>query len=115
MNLGVRFLLEVTALAVLTWWGIAAGSTWWQGAVLGGGAAGLAATGWGLFVSPRARFRGAGWLPLLVEIAVFGCAVAALMSMGHVVTAVAFAGIAAGSRSLKAVTEARSQRGVAAR
>ncbi len=113
-NLGVRFLLEITALAVLFWWGIEAGSTWWQRGALGVGAAGAAAFGWGLFVSPKARVRAGHWLPLAVETAVFGCAVAALADLEHPVLAAALGGIAIVSRGVKAAADLRAGQGAGA-
>lgn len=104
-NLGLRFLLEMAALAVLFWWGIETGSTWWQRGALGAGAALAAAIAWGLFVSPRARVRGPRWLPLAVEIAVFGCAAAALANLGYSMAAIGFGAIAILSRAVKAAAD----------
>ena len=55
-NLALRFLLEVSALVALGYWGFHAGdgdATHW---ILGIGAPLVAAVVWGLFVAPRRRF-----------------------------------------------------------
>lgn len=107
-NLGVRFVLEIAALAVLSWWGAETGTAWWERGALAVGAAGAAAIAWGLFVSPRAKVRTGPWLPLAVETVVFGCAVAALLHLGHPVPAVTFAGVAIASRGIKGAFDLRT-------
>ena len=85
MNAAFRALLEVAALAALAIWGRS----------LGYGLAGLvappafAAVAWSVFTVPGDPSRGdggrvavPGWVRLLLEIAVFGLAVLALLDLG---------------------------------
>ncbi len=78
-NLAVRFVLELCALAALSYWGFRTD----QGTLirwgLGIGAPLLAAAVWGTFVAPRALKPLSGAAHLAVEIAVFGCATLALV------------------------------------
>jgi hypothetical protein len=93
-NLGVRFLLELGALAATAYWGYDAGSglTRW---VLMVGAPALVAVVWGLFLSPKARVELAKPVRLVLEFAVFGAAALALAAAGQPWLAVVFAIVAA--------------------
>ncbi|MCT2590829.1 YrdB family protein [Streptomyces sp. N2-109] len=83
----LAFLLELTALAALGWWGFSAGS----GAVfpwlLGLGTPLAAMLAWGAFAAPRARVR----LPLAgvlcVKAVVLGGGALAVYGVGHPVAA----------------------------
>jgi hypothetical protein len=78
--LGVRFLLELCALAALGYWGFRMGEgvmRW----VLGIGAPLLAAVLWSLFVAPTSTAPVA--LRIAVEVLVFGSAAIALYMTGH--------------------------------
>jgi len=76
-NDGLRFTLELAALASLGYWGFAEhdGAVQW---LLGLGAPLLAAAVWGTFVSPKASRPTTDPVRLLFELAVFAPAVAAL-------------------------------------
>ena len=80
-NLGVRFVLELCALGALGYWGVRVGETTLQKILLGLGAPLLAAVVWGTFVSPRAPVQLPLMLHLLVQLLVFGAAVAALLAV----------------------------------
>ncbi len=56
-NLGLRFLLELCALAALGYWGVRAGQTLPLKIALGIGAPLLLAVFWGTFVAPKAAIR----------------------------------------------------------
>jgi hypothetical protein len=94
LNLGLRFLLELSALAALAYWGSQTGSlpvaitlavvTPLAGAVL-----------WGLFVAPKAPRRLHGARRLLVEVPFFAAATAGLAATGEWLLAVIFAGATA--------------------
>lgn len=103
LNLGVRFLLELCALAALGYWGFQTGGSLPLKLVLGIGAPLVAATVWGAFVSPKAAVRVSAPVALIFEIAVFGSAAAALFASGQPTLAGAFALVALVSRTLKAV------------
>ncbi len=92
-NLAVRFVLELTALVALAYWGVTTvdGAGGW---ILGVAAAAAFALLWGVFVSPKAR---AGLRPparLAVELGLFGVAAASLAAAGRLGLAVALAVVA---------------------
>jgi hypothetical protein len=76
-NDGLRFTLELAALASLGYWGFADhdGALQW---LLGLGTPLAAAVVWGAFVAPKASRPTTDPLRLLLELAVFGGGVAAL-------------------------------------
>ncbi len=94
VNLGLRFCLELAALAALGWWGSQTGSSTALHVVLAIVSPVAAAAVWGLFVAPKARVHVGDELRLLIELVVFGLAAAAFASTGHVWPAIAVAGIA---------------------
>jgi Protein of unknown function (DUF2568) len=98
-NDGLRFLLELAALASLAYWGFetADGVLGW---VLGLGAPLLMAVVWGTFMSPKASHRVDDPVRILAEIAIFGAAVAALAVAGQIVLAVVFGVLVAGHLAL---------------
>lgn len=111
MALVVRFACELSMLGVLAWWGSQAvgGPGRWLLAIA---APTAAAAAWGTFVAPKARHPVPIPVRLLVELVVFGAAVAALVALDHPGLATLL-GVAAGSTSLvNAATE--PQRRVAA-
>jgi hypothetical protein len=95
-NLGVRFALEMASLLILGIAGFEAtdNALRW---VLAIGAPGIAALIWGALVSPKAPSRLSDPQRLSVEIVYFGSATVALVSLGTVPAAFAFASIASSS------------------
>jgi hypothetical protein len=91
--LAVRFGLEVGALVALAYWGFTTDGGTFTRIVLGLGAPLLAAVLWGLFASPKARFKSEP-RRAVVEIVVFGSAALALSDVGQPKLAIAFAVIA---------------------
>jgi Protein of unknown function (DUF2568) len=98
-NLGLRFLLELTALAVVAYWGYKTGSgvTRW---LLAAAAPALVIAVWALFISPGPTIELAKPIRLVLEFAVFGSAAVALAATGQRTLAVAFAVVAAVSGTL---------------
>jgi hypothetical protein len=94
LNLGLRFCIELAALAALGWWGSQAGSSAALHVVLAIAAPLAAAVVWGLFVAPKARVRVSEAARLAIELAVFFAATAALATAWRVWPAIAFGGIA---------------------
>jgi len=102
VNLALRFLLELTALGALGWWGWMQTDSWWRvlwamAAVL------LAAVAWGTFAVPNDPSRGGsglvqvpGIVRLAVELLVFGGAVYALKALDRPSFAAVFAVIVVG-------------------
>jgi Protein of unknown function (DUF2568) len=93
VNLGVRFLLELAALAAVGYWGWQAGDgllRW----VLAIGAVIVVAVIWGLFVSPKAAIDVAPPLRFGIELVVWAAAAVALYSAGHALVALAFFAVA---------------------
>lgn len=88
INLALRFLLELSALVALGFWGwsLAEG---WRGVFPGLGIPLLAAAAWGTFAVPndpsrsgRAPIPTSGWARLALELAFFAFAVWALFDLG---------------------------------
>jgi hypothetical protein len=94
LNEGLAFLLEIAAIAALAWWGFTTGGNLLARIVLGVGAPVAAMILWGLFAAPRARFKVALPLVLLVKAVVFGAGALALHGVGHPAAAIGFAVIA---------------------
>ncbi|RIK34457.1 MAG: hypothetical protein DCC55_33045 [Chloroflexi bacterium] len=82
-NLAIRFLLELCALAALGYWGFQAGQGTLAKIALGIGAPLVAALVWGVFVSPRAAVPVRLPVRLLLELIIFGAAVAGLAVAGQ--------------------------------
>jgi hypothetical protein len=99
-NLAVRFLLELCALAALAYWGIETGSSVGVDLVLALGAVVAFAAIWGAWVAPRASRRLADPARLVLELALFAAAIAALAAAGRPVLAVAFAAVLAANETL---------------
>jgi len=104
-NLGLRFLLELSALALAVW-GFSDGEGVWAWA-LGLGAPLLAAVLWARFVSPRAAGQVAEPVRLAVEVLIFAAAVAALVALEHPVLALALALVWAANKSALVVLDRR--------
>jgi hypothetical protein len=98
-NLGLRFLLELSALAATSYWGFAtaSGVTQW---VLGLGAPIAVAIVWGLFVSPKAKVALPHPARFAIELLVWAAAAAALVAAGHLVLGIVFATVAVVSGAL---------------
>ena len=86
-NLLLRFLLELSALGALGYWGFHSTTGLLGRLALGIGAPLVAAVIWAIFVSPNASvpLSTPGWL--LVQGGVFGAAMVGLMSSGRTSTA----------------------------
>lgn len=91
INLGVRFALELCALAALAAWGWQLSDLTWLRILLAVVVPLVAAAAWGAWVAPRAARRLPDPARLGVEALVFAGATAALLSMHHVALAVALA------------------------
>lgn len=102
INLGIRFILEMSSLAALGYWGYKTGSgaTRW---VLTFGAPAAAVVLWGLFVSEKPTIELARALQLVIEFIVFGAAVVALAAAGQGALAATFAIVALISGTLNYV------------
>jgi hypothetical protein len=94
LNLGLRFILELGALAALGWWGSQVGSNTALHVVLAIAAPLAAAVVWGLFVAPKARVKVSEEMRLAIELAVFLAATAALALAWRVWPAIGLGGIA---------------------
>lgn len=101
LNLTIRFVLEMAALAGIGRWGWTVGSGfagWTLAVVLVVVAAGI----WGTFNVPgdpsrsgNAPVRVPGWLRLLLELAIFGAAALAWLAAGPTIVAIVFGTTAA--------------------
>lgn len=82
-NLALRFVLELTALVALGYWGFSTHGSAAAKILFGAGAPLLAAVVWGLFVAPKAAFPVPLPWRLLIEAVVFGSAAVALIAAGR--------------------------------
>lgn len=78
VNVLVRFLLELCALGAVGYWGFKTGGGLAAKVGLGIGAPLVVAVTWAVFVSPRAPVQLPLPVSLLLQVAVFGLAAAAL-------------------------------------
>ncbi|MGZ4150444.1 MAG: YrdB family protein, partial [Actinomycetota bacterium] len=80
--LTVRFLMELSLLAAVAFWGFHAGDgpTAW---LLGLGAPVLVGVVWGVFVAPKAKWPVSVPVRLAVELVLFGLGAAGLAVSGH--------------------------------
>ncbi|MCZ8513144.1 YrdB family protein [Paenibacillus filicis] len=78
LNLILRFLLEVCVVIALGYWGFKTGSSTAAKYIIGLGTPLLIMVVWGTFGSPGASIPLVGWPLLMLEIVIFGLAVAAL-------------------------------------
>ncbi|MGH8826606.1 MAG: YrdB family protein [Jiangellaceae bacterium] len=101
-NLAVRFVLELCALTALGYWGARTGSPALAAVGLAIATPLLAATLWGLFVAPKARFD----IPVVrwvVELGVFAGAAAGLAAVDRTGLAVTLLVVYAVNRTLVVV------------
>ena len=82
LNLAVRFLLELCALAAVGYWGFQKGNSTMIKWVLGIGAPIIIAGVWGVFGSPNAIIKLPMTMHLLLELLVFGISTIALYAAG---------------------------------
>lgn len=82
-NLALRFLLELCLLAAFGYWGFQTGQSWPVKVVLGFGVPLLVAVVWGAFLAPKAAIRLRELWLLVLELGLFGLAIAALYFTGH--------------------------------
>ncbi|MER6738815.1 YrdB family protein [Streptomyces puniciscabiei] len=87
----LAFLVELAALACLSWWGFAIKHDEVLRILLGVGTPLLAMVLWSLFAAPRARLRPRLPLVLVVKAVVLGGGAAALYGVGHPGASVAMA------------------------
>jgi len=82
-NLALRFLLELAAFGAVGYWGATVSARAVARVALGVGLPLAAATLWGIFVAPRARVVLSANMRMILGLAVFACATAALVDRGH--------------------------------
>lgn len=98
VNLGVIFLLELGVLAGVWYWAWQSASGW--GPLLGLAGAVVLAVLWGLFGSPRARFKVHGAARVVFETLWFGSGAVFWYAAGAHVWAIVFAVVGVVSKSL---------------
>jgi uncharacterized protein DUF2568 len=89
-NDGLRFFLELSALAAVAYWGWSEHAGVWRWVLVVAGPLAIALV-WGQWVAPKARIRARDPWKLLLELLVFGSAVAALAGAGGPVLAIMLA------------------------
>ncbi len=96
VNDGVRFIVELLALAAVAYWGWRAGGSTATKLLLAGGGVVLIAVVWGVFRSESvAIVEVPTAVRIVIEVAVFAAATAALAAVGRTGLAIAFAVVAA--------------------
>ena len=98
-NLGLRFLLELCALAAVGWWG------WTVHPVLGIALPLVVAVVWGAFVAPKARYAVPRLAWYAIQVVIFGAAALALGAVWSVAAGIAFAVVVAANLAVLAVVD----------
>lgn len=93
-NEAVRFLVELAALAAIGYWGFHDHSTWPAKFVLGIGGPLLIASAWAIWMAPQSHRRAGEGVRALLEVAIFGSAIAALAASTGTALAVIFGTVA---------------------
>lgn len=93
LNLALRFILELLALAALGYWGFSTGAGWALKLLLGLGVPLAAAVVWGAFIAPKAHYPPVKPVRLLLEALVFGSAAAGLALAGQPTLGLTFAAV----------------------
>jgi hypothetical protein len=96
----VRFALELSVLLIVGYWGYTTGESRLARIGVGVGLPIVIATVWGLFASPKGPYRLDGPPRAVLESAVFGVAILALVGVGRPVLAAAFTVVAGVSIAL---------------
>jgi hypothetical protein len=105
VNLTVRFLIELCALAALCYWGFATADTTLTDLALGLGAPALAVLAWGAFVAPKRMVTTAPLaLRMAAELAVIGAAAVGLYAAGSHTLGIALAVVWAVNKAILAVS-----------
>lgn len=99
VNLAAQFAFELAVLGALAWWGGSAADGA-AGVALAVALPVLAATAWGLWGSPRARWHLSGGWRLLLQACFFGAGAAALAAVAGLIAGVAFAVLVAANIAL---------------
>jgi hypothetical protein len=98
-NLGLRFLLELCALAAVGWWG------WTVHPAAGVVLPIVVAAVWGAFVAPKARYRVPRFAWYAIQVVIFGAAALALGAVWSVAAGIAFALLVAANLAVLAVVD----------
>lgn len=102
-NLAARLVLELCALAALSYWGFHLDRPRMARIVVGIGAPLAAAVAWALFASPNTPIPLTDTVKLAIQLLVFGAATAALIRVGSPRLAVVFASVAIANAALIAL------------
>jgi hypothetical protein len=84
INLGVRFLLELSMLVAVGYWGFKTHSSWAMKILFGIGLPILLAVIWGYFMAPRSMHRLSGVPFTIMDIVLLGSGAAALYASGQI-------------------------------
>ena len=101
-NLGLRFILELCALAALGYWGWRTGGTTLTKLGLAAGIVIATAVVWGTFVAPNASVSVPSPVHVLLQVLVFGTAAAALYTLHRPTMASLFAAVVVVNAALMA-------------
>ena len=100
VNLALRFLVELCMLAAFAYWGSRTGHSALLNVVLAIAAPLAAATVWGIWMAPKSQRRLPESRRVVLEVVLFGLAVAALLDAEATGAAIAFAALAVANTTL---------------
>jgi hypothetical protein len=103
INLGVRFLLELSMLAAVGYWGFKTHSSWGMKILFGIGLPLLLAVIWGIFMAPRSAHRLSGVPFTIMDIVLLGSGAVALYAGGQVNLAWIYAAVLIVSEILRLI------------
>jgi len=104
-NLGLRFLLELAALAAVAWWGWETGGSAAPSLALAIGLPTVVAVVWGAFIAPKAPFHVSRPVWYGLQVAIFGGASLALASAWSPAAGIVFALVVAANLALLFVAD----------
>lgn len=104
-NLGLRFLLELAALAAVGWLGWHTGGSTVGRVALAVVLPLVVAVVWGAFIAPRARFKVSRAVWYGLQVVIFGAAALALASMWSPAAGIVFALVVLANTALLAVAD----------
>jgi hypothetical protein len=103
INLGVRFLLELSMLAAVGYWGFKTHSSWAMKILFGIGLPILIAVIWGYFMAPKSTHRLSGIPFTIMDFVLLGSGAVALYASGQMTLAWVYAVVLVISEVLRLV------------
>ena len=112
LNDALAFVLELSALAALGYWGFHTGAALWAKTLLAVATIATAALLWGLFAAPRAAIKTSTAGVVAVKVLVFGAAAAALYDLHAGILATAFVALVVLNTTAVTILRKRGHQGI---